>query len=445
MEKHIYTVSQVNNMVKVAVEAGLPSRITVAGEVSSYRPASGGHKYFVIKDQTCQLPSVMWKSAAAKSKFDFNNGDAVVATGYIDVYPPYGRYQFVIDIIKPAGIGNLQLEFERLVAKLEAEGLFDPLHKKPIPKYPMRIAIVTSPTGAAVEDITHSICSRFPCVELLLYPVPVQGKGAGEKIAAAIADINARNKQLRIDLIIAGRGGGSLEDLWCFNEEAVARAIFASQIPVISAVGHEIDTTIADLVADARASTPTKAGVIAVPDMAELIDQMAVMERRLINDAINKINFCRQKLATIEAGGLFRNPGYMIQVKEQRADELEWRIKDAFGRKLSTLKNVVEGLTAKMNRIEPHRLIADKNLQMQKYETALTLRLGGVINQSKLRLTAQQNRLQSLDPRSVLNRGYTITRFDDTGRLLDGAAPVEAGALIRTEFAGGKCIKSKVQ
>ncbi len=445
MEKHIYTVTQVNNMVKVAVESNLPPRISVAGEITSYRPASAGHNYFVIKDENCQLPSVMWKSAAAKSKFVFANGVAVVATGFIDVYAPFGKYQFVVDTINPAGVGNLQLMFERLVARLEAEGLFDQTHKKPIPKYPMRIGILTSATGAAVEDIAHSIRSRFPCVTLLLYPVPVQGKGAELKIAAAIADVNARNEQLRLDLIIVGRGGGSLEDLWCFNEEAVARAIYASKIPVISAVGHEIDTTIADLVADARASTPTRAGVIAVPDMSELLDQLSIIQRRLRGDIAGKLNLCKQKLATIQASSAFRNPGYAVQMKGQRVDDLEWRIKDAFTRKTASLKSGVDNLARKVNAIEPHRLIANKNLELQRYENRLAVRLTGIINESKLKLTAQQNRLQSLDPRSVLKRGYTITRFDDTGKLLDGVQPVEAGKLLRTEFGSGKTVRSRVE
>ncbi len=445
MEKHIYTVTQVNNMVKVAVESNLPPRISVAGEITSYRPASGGHKYFVIKDENSQLPSVMWKSAAAKSKFQFVNGAAVVATGFVDVYAPFGKYQFVVDTINPAGVGNLQLIFERLVARLESEGLFDHAHKKPIPKYPMRIGIITSPTGAAVEDIVHSIRSRFQCVKLMLYPVPVQGKGAEIKIAAAIADVNARNDQLKLDLIIVGRGGGSLEDLWCFNEEAVARAIFASKIPVISAVGHEIDTTIADLVADARASTPTRAGVIAVPDMSEMIDQMAVIQRRLKADIAAKLNLCKQKLATIQASIAFRTPGYAVQMKGQRVDELEWRIREGFGRKIGLLKTGLDGLTRKVGAIEPHRLIAEKNLQLQKYENRLSMRLTGIINGSKLKLTAQQNRLQSLDPRSVLQRGYTITLSDETGKVLDGTQPIEAGKLLRTEFGSGKTVRSRVE
>ena len=371
MDKRIFTVTQINNMVKVAIESNLPPRLSVAGEITSYRPASTGHKYFTIKDENCQLPSVMWRSAAAKSKFEFANGTAVVATGFIDVYPPFGKYQFIVDTITSAGVGNLRLVFEQLVAKLETEGLFDAAHKKPIPTYPMRIGIITSPTGAAVEDITDSIRKRFACAKLFLYPTPVQGKGAEEKIAAAIRDINARNDALGIDVLIVGRGGGSLEDLWCFNEEVLAREIFASKIPIISAVGHEIDTTIADLVADARASTPTKAGVIAVPDMVELKEHITNIERRLCIDIDNKIKLCQQKLATILAGAIFRNPTYIIGIKTQKLDELQWRLKDGFSSRLSEAKLNLESCRKKIIAIEPSNLVSKKYLEIQRYESRI--------------------------------------------------------------------------
>jgi exodeoxyribonuclease VII large subunit len=431
-------------MVKVAVEANLPGRLSIAGEISSYRPNSSGHNYFTIKDEQCQIPAVMWKSTAAKSKFQFANGIAVIATGYVDVYPPFGKYQFIVDTINPAGVGDLRLMFERLVARLEEEGLFDPEHKKPLPRYPMRIGIVTSATGAAVHDITDSINSRFSCAKLMLYPVPVQGKGAEVKIAGAIDDINARNEELKLDLLIVGRGGGSLEDLWCFNEEIVARAIFNSRIPVISAVGHEIDTTIADLVADARASTPTRAGVIAVPDMAELNDQIDAIERRLRHDVTNKITFSRQRLATILASAAFRNPGYIAGMKSQILDELQWRMKDAFKDKLSNAKFALETSVKKVEAIEPHRLLGQKNLDLERFESRLAAAFNAAINSSRLKLAQTQGRLQSLDPRSVLKRGYSITRRDDGSIIIDPDKLIK-GDVLTSEFAAGKKIKSTVQ
>lgn len=432
-------------MVKVAIESNLPGRLSVAGEISSYRPNASGHKYFTIKDENCQIPAVMWRSAAAKSKFEFANGVAVIAGGYVDVYAPYGKYQFIVDSIHQAGIGDLRLMFEKLVAKLEAEGLFDAAHKKELPKYPMRIAVVTSATGAAVEDIADSIKKRFPCAKLLLYPVPVQGKGAEGKIAAAIRDINRRNEQLCLDLMIVGRGGGSLEDLWCFNEEVVARAIFDSEIPVISAVGHEIDTTIADLVADARASTPTRAGVIAVPDMAELNDQIDAIERRLKLDIANKIKFSRQHLSTVMASSVFRNPAYVVGVRSQKIDELQWRLKDSFSGRLSASRNLLDNYSVKVSAIEPHQLISRKNLDLQRFESRLTAAFSSKLNKARLSLTESKSRLESLDPRSVLSRGYSITRNAEDGSIVTDPKSLRPDDIIKTEFAEGKEIKSRVE
>ncbi|MCK5174884.1 MAG: exodeoxyribonuclease VII large subunit, partial [Planctomycetes bacterium] len=245
----IYSVSQINSLIRVALEEKLPSTLQITGEISDFRHHASGHCYFLLKDESGVLPCVMWAGSFKKVKFAPENGMAVLAKGHIDVYPAGGKYQLYVKNLEPAGVGALQLAFEQMVKRLQKEGLFKDEHKKPIPPYPMRIAILTSRSGAAVADIADSIYNRWPCAKLLLYPVPVQGEGAAEKIAAAINDINRRNKQLQLDVIIAGRGGGSQEDLWAFNEEPLARAIYASSIPIISAVGHEIDTTIADLVA----------------------------------------------------------------------------------------------------------------------------------------------------------------------------------------------------
>jgi exodeoxyribonuclease VII large subunit len=247
----IYTVSQINTLIKVALEESLPSRLRVRGEISDWKHHTSGHCYFSLKDENAILPCVMWASRFASVKFG-------------------GKYQLYVDKLEPEGVGALQLAFEQMYKRLKAEGLFEEKYKKPLPEYPMRVGILTSESGAAVHDIVDSVFNRWPCARLFLYPVPVQGEGAAEEIATAIRDINRRNEKLNLDVLIAGRGGGSLEDLWAFNEEVLARAIFDSAIPIISAVGHEVDTTVADLVADARASTPTKAGVTAVPDVREV-------------------------------------------------------------------------------------------------------------------------------------------------------------------------------
>ncbi|MHC4888974.1 MAG: exodeoxyribonuclease VII large subunit, partial [Planctomycetota bacterium] len=277
----IYTVSQVNTLIKVVLEESLPPRLIVRGEISGWKHHTSGHCYFSLKDECGILPCVMWASKFKNVKFSPEDGMAVLTTGHIDVYTVGGKYQLYVDKLEPEGVGALQLAFEQMYKRLKAEELFEEKYKKPLPAYPEKIGILTSESGAAVHDIIDSIHNRWPPAGLFLYPVPVQGEGAAEKIAAALGDVNRRNNELKLDILIVGRGGGSLEDLWAFNKEILARAIFDSKIPVISAVGHEVDTTIADLVADARASTPTKAGVVAVPDMQEVLEHMDNLKKRL--------------------------------------------------------------------------------------------------------------------------------------------------------------------
>ncbi len=270
-EKHRYgtepiSVSQLTAMVKRAIEETLPSTLHVVGEISNFKRHSSGHLYLTLKDRASELSCVMWRSAAAKLPFGPEDGLEVIATGRVEVFERSGRYQLYIRKLEPRGVGALELAFRQLRERLSDAGLFAEKHKRPIPRYPRRIAIVTSPTGAAIADMLRTIKRRYPCVHILVHPVRVQGPGAAQEIAAAIRRVNACAERLGgIDSMIVGRGGGSLEDLWPFNEETVARAIHASRIPIISGVGHEVDVTIADLVADVRAATPTAAAELAAP------------------------------------------------------------------------------------------------------------------------------------------------------------------------------------
>jgi len=439
-----FTVSEINTLVRRALAEKLPAWMVVAGEIGDWKHHHSGHCYFSLKDADSQLPSVMWASAFKRVKFAPENGMAVLATGHIEVYVPAGRYQFYADKLEPAGIGALQLAFEQMVKRLRAEGLFRPEHKKPIPPYPMRIGIVTSESGAALVDIVDSIYNRWPCARMFLYPVPVQGAGAAEKIGAAIRDINRRNRRLRLDVLIVGRGGGSLEDLWAFNEEPVARAIYDSAIPVISAVGHEVDVTIADLVADARASTPTKAGVIAVPDITEVrrvIDQAAV---RLAADARGRIDLARQHLATIRASVVFRNPRWIINNAEQMLDERTMRMADSARGLFSNLHRRLEQARARIARIEPHRLLGTRRIETHRLADRAAAAMKAVLSKKHLQLTAAANRLETLDPRSVLERGYSITTNLRTGRVITTAADVNVGDVISTELARHAKIESEV-
>jgi exodeoxyribonuclease VII large subunit len=272
----------------------------------------------------------------------------------------------------PAGMGALQLAFEQMKKRLAAEGLFDDKHKKPLPKYPFRIGILTSKSGAALHDIVDSIWNRWPVAKIFFYDVPVQGEGAAERIAAVIKDINQRNFLLKLDVIIVGRGGGSMEDLWAFNEEILARAIFNSTIPVISAVGHEVDFTIADFVADARASTPTKAGVIAVPDIKEVLQELDTARKRIHQktDAIIKLN--NQNLKTILAEDVFRNPFRIILNREQMLDELENRLSESASAIVLNIRKLLQSYFEKILKIEPHRIMADKRIALNNLQNQLT-------------------------------------------------------------------------
>ena len=440
----IYTVSQINSLIKVALEESLPPQLMVRGEISDWKHHTSGHCYFSLKDESAILPCVMWASKFRALKFAPEDGMAVLATGYIDVYTVGGKYQLYVEKLEPAGVGALQLAFERLLAKLQSEGLFDDAHKKPLPRYPMRIGILTSESGAALHDITDSIRGRWPCARLFLCPVPVQGEGAAARIAAALRDINRRNKKFKLDVLIVGRGGGSIEDLWAFNEEVLARAIFDSQIPVISAVGHEVDTTIADLVADARASTPTKAGVVAVPDIQEVLAQLAATERRLTNQIDARVQLAEQELLIVLASAVFRNPLVLVHNAGQRIDDLAAALAEATRQSLIDARRKVSAGYEQIVKIEPHRLMGRKMVELNDWKNRTEAGMSAILNDCRMQLTAKENRLTALNPKSVLQRGYSITTNKKTGSLVKASQDVQVGEDLITELAGENFIESKV-
>lgn len=440
----VYTVAQVNSMVKDVLQANLPSWLTIKGEITDWKLHQSGHCYFSLKDEESILPCAMWRGNFSKVKFKPGNGLAVLVTGSIDLYVPQGRYKLIVDEMIPAGMGALQLAFEQMVRKLEAEGLFSEAHKKPLPKYPQRIGILTSESGAALHDIADSIHDRWPCTRLALYPVPVQGPGAAEAIAAAIADVNRRNDRLQLDVLIVGRGGGSLEDLWAFNEEVLARAIFASRIPIISAVGHEVDVTVADLVADARASTPTKAGVAAVPNREDVRSDLQHQERRLGGSVRSRVDLCCEHLQTILASAVFRNPLLAVLNREQYLDDLGWDLGDAMRKVFFEAQKQVQDCQEQVSRIEPHRLLGRMTVELNNLTGRALAAATQALNRKNLQITAQENRLAGLNPKSVLNRGYSITLNKQTGRVVRTADDVKAGDVLLTELAGDNRIESQV-
>ena len=387
----ILTVSDLTRRIRRSLEDGF-DRVRVVGELSNVRRPASGHVYLTLKDAGAQIACVVWRSSAARLRFELEDGMAVVVKGSVTVYEPRGQYQLVVSSMQPKGMGALQLAFIQLRDKLAKEGLFSPEAKQPLPFLPRCIGVVTSPTGAAVHDILTVIGRRFPPAHIVVRPVRVQGEAAAAEIAQAIADFNAWGQA---DVLIVGRGGGSLEDLWAFNEEAVARAIHASRIPVISAVGHEIDVTIADLVADRRALTPSEAAEIVLPEYGELATALKGLRDRLATALRGRVGLARAELLRLRASYGFRAPLERIRRCEQRLDELS-----AAG--------------------------------------ALAVRRG--IESCRERLATAAGRLHALGPLAVLERGYSITRAADTGRIVRRAGDVAVGQAVETVLHAGRLI-----
>lgn len=489
-EPALLTVSALTRLVRGAIKRQLPGTLYVIGQISNVSRPTGGHIYLTLKDEESEVRCVMWRSDAASVKFAPADGLEVIATGEVDVYEPRGQYQFYIRRLEPRGVGALELAFRQLNAKLEKEGLFDPDRKRPIPKIPRRIAVVTSPTGAAIQDILQTLERRFPCITVFVYPVKVQGDGASGEIAEAICRINASSLLLGgIDVMIVGRGGGSLEDLWAFNEEAVARAIHASRIPVVSAVGHEVDFTIADFVADLRAATPTAAAELVVPQLIDLFAALDTLAHRLSRAASKTLDAARGRLAVAERCEWFRDPIGRIGHRQQQLDETTGRLRLAISRRLALHRAALHELEVRLTRVRPevqlahrrekiakmeHRLrwaLGHYNLVLERRLAGLDLRLRAaspayaveqcrpILGQLAGRLTRAMTRylgdrasmLCGIEARmaagsheAILNRGFTITRRKQDGRIVCSAADTGAGDALVTKTSSGE-IESRVE
>jgi exodeoxyribonuclease VII large subunit len=391
MPEKIYTVTEITREIKSILEGNFPN-LWVEGEISNYILHSSGHRYFSLKDENAQMRCTLWRFRGDQLQFEPADGMKVIAWGYVTVYERNGQYQLdVVDLI-PAGLGKLEIAFQRLKGKLFEEGLFDEEHKKPIPRFPETVGVVTSPTGAAIRDIIRIIHNRFPSVKIIVNPVRVQGEGAAAEIAQAIKEFNEYKK---IDVIIVGRGGGSLEDLWAFNEEIVARAIYDSKSPVISAVGHEIDFTISDFVADLRAPTPSAAAQIVVQEREKLLEEISAHIRKLSFCLISLLEHSKQRLKASKESYGFRRPFDIITQRSQKVDEL-------FSQVVNRVKNYFE---IKSNAIS---LLKEK--------------------------------LVALSPASVLKRGYSITR-----KLPELAVIKDAGILKREDRIEVKVFKGRIE
>ncbi len=390
MQPHVQTVAELTGEIKDLIDGNLPE-VWVRGEVSNRLKAGSGHIYLTLKDDRAQLAAVIWRNTASRLKFDLQDGMQVVANGSIEVYSPRGTYQLIVRELIPQGIGALELAFRQLHAKLAAEGLFN-RRKRSIPRFPKRIALITSPSGAAVRDMIQVISRRWRATDLVIVPVKVQGDGAAAEIAAALRSVH---RLPNVDVVICGRGGGSLEDLWAFNEEVVARAIAACQLPVISAVGHEIDVTIADLVADVRALTPSEAGERVVPHQDDLWQTLDSLQSRLVAGLRGRAVKSRLKLDALASRRVLAKPFQRVHDTANRLDDLELRLRRAATQRIVAARRKVD-------------------------VTAATL--------------------DALSPLKVLGRGYSITRRTDSREVIYDAGQLQAGERITTMLGCGEVI-----
>ncbi|MFO7890115.1 MAG: exodeoxyribonuclease VII large subunit [bacterium] len=382
------TVTELTLKIKKSLEDQFPP-LWIKGEISNFKRHSSGHLYFSLKDAESQISCVMWKNRNRNLLFQLQDGMKVIGLAHLNVYMQQGRYQLIVQRIRPAGMGELQIEFEKLKRRLAEEGLFDEEHKKAIPFFPETIGIVTSPTGAALQDIKSVINRRFPAIKLILWPAKVQGSGAAEQIAEGIYAFNQYGK---VDLLIVGRGGGSLEDLWPFNEEIVARAIYDSGVPVISAVGHEIDFSISDLAADRRAPTPSAAAEIAVPDKEELLTDILLHKNTLVQYMQNFFSTYHENIKILKKSYGFRRPVDKVR-------EYCFRIDDSTTHLITLIKHTYKAHLSKINNL--------------------------------------RGRLQALNPQSILNRGYSITTRVSDGKIISYAEDLKKNNIINTRFARG--------
>ncbi len=391
----VLSVSQLTALIQGTLEMAIPA-VWVSGEISNLSQPRSGHVYLTLKDDDAQIRGVIWRNTAAKLPFDLEDGQEVLCHGQIDVYPPRGSYQLVIREIEPRGVGALQLKLRQLQQKLAAEGLFETDRKRPIPKFPKRIAFVTSPTGAAVRDFLEVMNRRWRNVEVLIIPARVQGDGAAAEIASGIKKANQLAE--RPDVLVVGRGGGSMEDLWCFNEEVVVRAIAESKIPTISAVGHEIDVTLSDFAADVRALTPSEAAELAVPSLPEIQERLTGLQNRLATGLRSTYDRAASKLELLSRSRVFTHPFEMVHDHQRRLDELDVAATRAMRRRL---------------------------------------------DQAQEALARRAAQLEAMSPLAVLARGYSVT-LNDQQEVVRDPAQLNSGDEIETILEKGR-IKSRVE
>ncbi|HVK98337.1 MAG TPA: exodeoxyribonuclease VII large subunit [Dongiaceae bacterium] len=430
-QRHVFSVSELNNAAKFLLENQFPA-VWLEGEISNLVQPRSGHIYLTLKDDGAQLRCAMFRGNNLHLNFRPRDGEQVLVRGRLSLYAPRGDYQLIIDHMEQAGLGALQRAFEQLKAKLAAEGLFDEHRKRQVPLRPGRIGVITSPTGAAIHDILSVLRRRFPLTEVILYPTLVQGNDAPAQICAALARANTRNE---CDVLIVGRGGGSLEDLWCFNDEKLARAIAASALPVVSAVGHQIDFTIADFVADLRAPTPSAAAELLSADAEELQSTLAGYEQWLADYMLGLLETRRQHLQWLSRQ--LKHPGKRLEEHAQRLDELDLRLRQSMQRRLQLQQSHLNTARARLQSHTPvHALLACRK-QLDNLATSLRKAMQTRLQQDSRGIGHLAQRLNSVSPLNTLGRGYSILQTTD-GSLVQNAQQVKPGDQLRARLRQGE-------
>ncbi|MGI9331074.1 MAG: exodeoxyribonuclease VII large subunit [Gammaproteobacteria bacterium] len=432
-DEPIFTVSELNREARELLEGALPA-LWVEGEISNFIHHGSGHMYFDLKDEGAQVRCAMFRGANRRLQFRPENGLQVLLQGRVTLYEPRGSYQLVAEAMEPAGEGLLRRRLEALKSKLQTEGLFAAEHKQALPSLPRRIGVITSPTSAAVRDILKVLRRRFPAIPVIIYPTQVQGERAAGEISAALVTAARRAE---CDVLICGRGGGSLEDLWSFNEEQVVRAIFASPIPVISAVGHETDITLADLVADMRAPTPSAAAELAVPDAQGWQQQFTAMERRSSSAMQRQLSTLVQGTAQLTGRLRRRSPRFILRQNAQRLDELASRARRASAARLESESAHLLQLSTRLLNASPNRQCQAGQQKLREQQLRLSAAMQTRLTAARGRLATLAAGLQIASPLATLDRGYALVTDGKTGATLRDAADLKTGQEVEARLARG--------
>ena len=428
----VYTVSRLNREIRTVLEQGFAS-LVLTGEISNFIAPASGHWYFSLKDDKAQIKAAMWRGNNRSQSYRPENGVQVTVKARVSLYEPRGDYQLIVEHMEPAGEGQLKQEFDALKMRLAAEGLFSSAYKKPLPQNINRIGVITSATGAAIKDILTVLKRRAPQLEVIIYPAMVQGKEAHIHLINQIELANARNE---VDILILGRGGGSLEDMWCFNHEQLARAIHNSDLPIISAVGHEIDTTISDYVADMRAPTPSAAAELVSPNTQELHSKVTQLINRLNNAFKHSIADKRALATQLQHRLNLCHPRNQLNQKAQRLDELSIALQQAMQSRLYQQERTLNNLTPRLMRQSPDKKLAQASHQLSQLQARLNQAILQQLQQANNSLALQASKLDSVSPLNVLARGYSITKTQQ-GKVVKSVGQIKTGDVLVTELVDG--------